>query len=147
MSYYIRRKAQRCSLGQSSLLWNSHVSAEQCVTSLNALPAKYGLKWSTAHSVLPSSRIRQVPNGRAEAERRRCLRAPGEPPLPLPDVPEVVEHQPYTPTEVHSVVTAPRSTSSSAEAVNTPAVPAFRGAVEMLSNPATLAQRQRDDTY
>ena len=36
---------------------------------------------------------------------------------------------------------------SSAEAVNTPAAPAFRSAVEMLSNPATLAQRQRDDAY
>ena len=36
---------------------------------------------------------------------------------------------------------------SSAEAVNTPAMPVFRGAVEMLSNPATLAQRQRDDAY
>ena len=36
---------------------------------------------------------------------------------------------------------------SSAKAVNTPAVPAFRRVVEMLSNPATLAQRQRDDAY
>ena len=97
------------------------------------------------------------------------LRAPGEPPVPLPDLPETAGQQPYTPTEVHSVAAAPRSTPSSviyprddddveevlsaggdvaspssAEAVNTPAVPAFR---RMLSKPTTSEQRQRGDTY
>ena len=55
----------------------------------------------------------------------------------------------YQRDDVQTVLSAGGDVASpsSAAAVNMPAVPAFRGAVEMLLNPAALAQRQRDDAY
>ena len=50
MSYSMSRNAHLCNFGQSSRLRNNQVRAEQSVTSLNCLPARYGRKWSTDHN-------------------------------------------------------------------------------------------------
>eukprot|EP00903_Cladosiphon_okamuranus_P015718 g14508.t3 len=99
------------------------------------------------------------------------LRSPGELLLPRPDLLESSGRQPYSPTEVDSVVAAPpRPTpasvispqddddvqqvlsaggdvapSPSEEDITPAAVPAFREAVKLLSDPAALARRQQDD--
>ena len=116
---------------------------------------------------LETTGLRRSTRPRVPSKR---LRAPGEPPIPLPDLRELAEHRSYTPTEIDSIVATPSVTPSevinpddnddvqqvldaggevaspeAAERVNTTSVPAFQEAVRLLSDSTALAQRQQDD--
>eukprot|EP00752_Nemacystus_decipiens_P015070 g13425.t1 len=130
---------------------------EPMITSLRALPFA-----SCASQESQPTGPRRSGSSSAPPVR---LRPPGEPPLPLPDLPVSATRQPYSPTEVDTVVTAPPPAqvaedddveqvfdaggdvlpSSSGQAISSSALPAFEAARKPLSDPAALASCQQDD--
>eukprot|EP00752_Nemacystus_decipiens_P017631 g15802.t1 len=131
---------------------------EPMIASLQALPFA-----SCASLESQPAGLRRSGRSRAPSVR---LRPPGEPPLPLPDLPVSATRQPYSPTEVDSVLAEPAAldpvtddadveqvldaggdvlSSSSGQAISSSALPAFEAARKLLSDPAALALRQQDD--